>query len=100
MRFKMVMIVVLIWFGQNTFGQVSTENNNIVEDTPNDTNVTTNKNSDLVYNDKEWKKIKRQIRRNKKRITNSKNGIHSYKKVDTIYLEIKVSKNNSQITNW
>ncbi|WP_405208150.1 hypothetical protein [Aquimarina sp. LLG6339-5] len=100
MKFKMVMIVVLIWFGQNAFGQVNIEKNNIVEDTPDNTIVVANENSEVAYNDKEWKKIKRQIRRNKKRITNSKNGIHSYKKVDTIYLEIKISKTNSQITNW
>ncbi|AXT58026.1 hypothetical protein J8L88_09470 [Aquimarina sp. MMG015] len=100
MKFKMVIIVVLIWFGQNAFGQANTEKNNTVEDTPHNTIVVTNENSEVVYNDKEWKKIKRQIRRNKKRITNSKNGIHSYKKVDTIFLEIKISKTNSQITNW
>ncbi|SEL13677.1 hypothetical protein SAMN04487910_1824 [Aquimarina amphilecti] len=100
MKLKMIMIVVLIWFGQNSFGQTNTEENSTVEDTVTTTAITTSNNNEVLYSDKEWKKIKKQIRRNKKRIANSKNGIHSYKKVDTIYLEIKISNTNSQITDW
>lgn len=106
MKLKMVMIIILIWFGQNTFGQTNgTENNNpkvesLEETTTINANTISNENSDFYYSDKEWKKVKNQIKRNKKRVTNSKNGIHSYKKLDTIYLEIKISKNNSRITDW
>ncbi|WP_299431820.1 hypothetical protein [uncultured Aquimarina sp.] len=113
MKLKMVMIIILIWFGQNTFGQTNTKENSTQEnnnskksnveysaETTKSTSVIANKNSEIYYSDKEWEKIKNQIKRNKKRITNSKNGIHSYKKLDTIYLEIKISKTNSLITDW
>ncbi len=116
MKFKMTMIVALICMGQTTFAQVnktketSEENkdaiNQIIEYQKENVDNTTTKQEVLrikdhiYYSDKEWKKIKRQIRRNRKRITNSNDGIHSSKVLDTIYLEIKISKTNSQITDW
>jgi len=107
MKLKMILIMILIWFGQNTFGQtnVTEKNNSKNAEAEYSEETTTNsataiKRSEIYYSDKEWKKIKNQIKRNKKRITNSKNGIHSYKKLDTIYLEIKISKTNSLITDW
>lgn len=115
MKHKIIIIIALIWIGQSAFAQVketektSEENksskNQIIEsqkDTVNNTNIeqkVAHVTDNIYYSEKEWKKIKRQIRRNKKRIT-SGNEIHSSKVLDTIYLEIKISKTNSQITDW
>ncbi len=42
--------------------------------------------------EKEWKKIKRQIRRNRKRISKHKNSIYTSRIIDTIYVDIPSNK--------
>jgi len=113
MKLKMVFVLALIWIAQSSFGQVSEVNDTTVAansftsdgidykkttvtETSSKQEMLDNNNA-LFYTNKEWRKIKRQIKKNKKRITNSKEGIHTSKVVDTIYLHIKT---NSQLTNW
>ncbi|WP_299214827.1 hypothetical protein [uncultured Aquimarina sp.] len=112
MKLKMIMMIALIWIGQSTFGQVSETKNsnseNLKEENIKDTlikpvseqDISYNNTNEAFYSEREWKKVKRQIRRSKKRITSNKDGIHSSKVIDTIYLEIKIPKTNSQITDW
>jgi len=112
MKLKMIMMIALIWIGQSVFGQVNETKNsnskNLKEKGTKDTlieplsdkDISYNNNNEKFYSEREWKKVKRQIRRNKKRITSNKDGIHSSKIIDTIYLEITIPKTNSQITEW
>ncbi|WP_159090935.1 hypothetical protein [Aquimarina aquimarini] len=54
------------------------------------------------YSKKEWQKIKKQLKKNKKRA--SKQNIHAYKKMDTIYLDIPNHRNDrtkeSRLSAW
>ncbi|MHA7056176.1 hypothetical protein ACWGOQ_0003080 [Aquimarina sp. M1] len=116
MKLKIVLVLVLVWVGQSAFGQAY-ETKNKLEDNNNQKELTVNQAenksitsisksdqlsmiNDVYFSDKEWEKTKRQIRRNRKRIVSSRNGIHTTKKLDTIYLEIKIPTNNSRITDW
>lgn len=97
-----VLMIALIWISQSAFGQTE-QIQNPSEDHPNSTHISSkvpSENLNTYYSKKEWKKIKRQIRKSKKRITNSKDGIHKHRILDTIYIEINASKTNSQLTNW
>ncbi|MDH7445230.1 hypothetical protein [Aquimarina sp. 2201CG14-23] len=105
---KIVLILILIWVGQHSYGQeiqhknITNEANNAEKPTSKNTleDSISNRGNDIFYSDAEWRKIKREIQRNKKRITNNKEGVHSTRVLDTIYLEIKISKTASQITDW
>ncbi|WP_298541550.1 hypothetical protein [uncultured Aquimarina sp.] len=117
MKLKMIMMIALVWIGQSTFGQVNETKSNAIENSISENlkekntkdtvikpiseqDISYNNNNDAFYSEKEWKKMKRQIRRNKKRITSNKDGIYNSKVLDTVYLEIKITKTNSQITDW
>ncbi|WP_299312212.1 hypothetical protein [uncultured Aquimarina sp.] len=117
MKLKMIIMIALIWIGQSTFGQVSETKNDTIENTNSEDlkekdtkdtliksvseqDISYNSKNETFYSEKEWKKVKRQIRRNKKRITSNRDGIHNSKILDTVYLEIKIPKTNSQITDW
>ncbi len=52
------------------------------------------------FSKKEWKKIKKQILKNKKRISKLEDGIHSYKTLDTIYLDAPVYSTKSSLSGW
>ncbi|WP_282080834.1 hypothetical protein [Aquimarina algiphila] len=54
------------------------------------------------YSKKEWRKIKKQLSRNKKRVSNTKNSIYTSRTIDTIYLNIPVNNNNneSRLSGW
>ncbi len=52
------------------------------------------------YSKKEWRKIKKQILKNKKKITNQKNSIHVSKVIDTIYLDIPSFNKVSRLSGW
>ncbi|WP_378182291.1 hypothetical protein [Aquimarina sp. SS2-1] len=114
MKLRILIMIALIWIGQSAFGQTTESKNNSTDKNSKSTTVlakdtlitnvseqeSSSKDNSLYYSEKEWKKIKRQIRRNRKRITSSKEGIHTSKRLDTIYLEIKVPATNTQITDW
>lgn len=119
MKLKMLTIMSMIWICQSAFGQVNqieqTSINSAISNNSNSTNVSTKndiaqtstqnklnqKKNDIFYSKKEWKKIQKEIQKNKKRIANSKDGIHTSKVLDTIYLEIKIPESSSaQITDW
>ncbi len=48
------------------------------------------------FSRKEWRKIKKQLQKNKKRILSEANSIHSYKVVDTIYLDVPTNTKESK----
>ncbi len=50
------------------------------------------------YSKKEWRKIKKQLFKNRKRI--SKLEIHTSKEVDTIYLDIPAYSTESSLSGW
>ncbi|GAA4277102.1 hypothetical protein GCM10022259_18260 [Aquimarina mytili] len=50
--------------------------------------------------EKKWRKIKRQIRRNKKKFSTNKNLIHTSKTVDTIYLNAPSKTNETRLSDW
>lgn len=54
------------------------------------------------YSKKEWKKIKKQLKKNKKRFSNSNNSIHTSKIIDTIYLNIPIPTHTreSRLSGW
>ncbi|GGX05939.1 hypothetical protein [Aquimarina muelleri] len=60
--------------------------------------VTTNKPIRIKsYNEKEWRKIKKQIKKSKKRFSNAKNPIHSIRKIDTVYIH---TSKESLLSGW
>ncbi|MBW1294350.1 hypothetical protein [Aquimarina litoralis] len=104
MKLRILLMIVLIWSGQNLIGQGTTiENTTIITEYSDNSEHKKNKKAkkkELKNANREWRKIKKEIRRNKRRIANSKDGIHSYKTIDTVFVEIKTSEVNSQITDW
>ncbi len=55
-----------------------------------------------TYKEKEWKKIKKQLRRTKKRFSNPRNTVHTYKKIDTVYLNApkQIKESESRLSDW
>ncbi|MDY8136535.1 hypothetical protein [Aquimarina sp. 2201CG5-10] len=53
-----------------------------------------------TYTDKKWKKIERQIKRNKKRISQQKQEIKASKIIDTIFLDIPKFTNDTRLSDW
>ncbi len=51
------------------------------------------------YSKKEWKKIKKQLLKNKQRIS-EQNSIHSSRTLDTIYLDIPTQREKSRLSGW
>ncbi|MDY8136534.1 hypothetical protein [Aquimarina sp. 2201CG5-10] len=56
--------------------------------------------NDKFYSEKEWKKIQKQIKRNKKKVANRRDNIHSSKVIDTIYLDVPALSGESQLSGW
>lgn len=52
------------------------------------------------YSKKEWKKIKRQLKKNRRKFSNAKNSIHSSKTMDTIFLNIPDQHTESRLSGW
>ncbi len=52
------------------------------------------------YSEKEWKKIRKQIQRNKKRVSKYKSNVYASKKIDTIYLDIPSHNEKSRLSGW
>ncbi len=52
------------------------------------------------YSKKEWKKIKKQILRNKEKFSSQKNGIQTFKTIDTIFLDIPIYDKGSLLSGW
>ena len=50
-----------------------------------------------TYSEKEWKKITKQIKRNKKRLSYMKKDMYPAKKIDTVYLH---PKKESLLSGW
>lgn len=50
-----------------------------------------------TYSEKEWRKIRKQIHRNKKRLSYKKSNIYSTKKIDTIYIH---PRKESLLSGW
>ena len=53
------------------------------------------------FSRREWKKIKKEIQKNKKKILGEQNGIHTTKVMDTIFLDIPINpRRESQLSGW
>ncbi|AXT61017.1 hypothetical protein D1816_11890 [Aquimarina sp. AD10] len=53
------------------------------------------------FSRKEWRKIKKQLLKNKKRISKSKEAIHTTKIMDTVFIEIPIKNNlRSSLSGW
>ncbi|TPN85918.1 hypothetical protein [Aquimarina algicola] len=110
MRFKFVILTAFIIISSVSFGQefkndltsVKTIDNQIQDeqfsiDQMSDRLVvktSIDKQNQDFYSKKEWKKIKKQLRKNRKKFSNKGNNIHSYKVIDTIYLNIPNRRSN------
>ncbi len=52
------------------------------------------------YSKKEWRKIKNQLKKSKKRISKLQDGIHTTKRIDTIYLNVPRPTKESSLSGW
>jgi hypothetical protein len=55
------------------------------------------------YSKKEWRKIKKQLKKNQRRVFNTKNSIHTSKVMDSMYINIPAytTKNKqSRLSGW
>ncbi|PKV49611.1 hypothetical protein ATE84_1643 [Aquimarina sp. MAR_2010_214] len=55
------------------------------------------------YSKKEWRKIKKQLKKNKRRVSNTKNSVYTYKVIDTIYIDIpsfNTVRGKSRLSGW
>lgn len=52
------------------------------------------------YSEKKWEKIKKQIQRNKRRVSKYKSSVYTSKKIDTIYLDIPPNSGKSRLSGW
>ncbi|MEB3343989.1 hypothetical protein U6A24_00875 [Aquimarina gracilis] len=109
--------VCSIFYGQdfkNDLTSVKTIDNQIQENkySSDDVSVTTDrlvlktsmdnisKKDKQFFSKKEWRKIKKQLLKNKKRISKIEGGIHTYKTIDTIYVDIESYPTRSSLSGW
>ncbi|WP_108808315.1 MULTISPECIES: hypothetical protein [Aquimarina] len=55
------------------------------------------------YSKKEWRKIKKQLKKNKRRASNAKHSIYASKVMDTIYIDIpayNIGSGQSRLSGW
>ncbi len=52
------------------------------------------------FSRREWRKIKKQLQKNKKRIIGEKNSIHTSKVMDTIYFNVPTQGGESRLSGW
>ncbi|MBQ4818493.1 hypothetical protein [Aquimarina sp. MMG016] len=52
------------------------------------------------YSKKEWKKIRKKMRKAKKRISNNGDIIHTSKVLDTVFISPSYSNNRTQLSGW
>ncbi len=90
MKLKFALLFICLCTYQFSIAQ-STTTNTAPQEEPVQERITT-------YTDKEWKKIKKQLKRNQKRIARKKYQAYTKKAVDTIYLNIP-SKTNTRLTD-
>ena len=55
---------------------------------------------EFILNDKEWKKIKKQMKRNRKKVKNQEDYVHTYKKIDTIFLSPSKHSEKIELSGW
>ncbi len=104
MKMKTTMTITLILISFLSIGQsypnddnaISVDNNEIQQKEK----PTAKDQKNIALKEKKWKKTKKQILRNKKRFSSHKNTVHSSKIIDTIYIDIPASINNSRLSEW
>lgn len=52
------------------------------------------------YSKREWRKIKKQLKKNRRRVSNTKNSIYASKVLDTIYLNVPKFSEESRLSGW
>ncbi len=105
MKLKFVLIITIGWISQSSFAQNYTTNTLAVDNNQQQIKVSkTSENNiatEATYTRKEWKKIKREIRKNKKRISKNNTNNWRSKATDTVFLQIPFpSKADSRVTDW
>ncbi len=111
---RIIITIVLLWTSNFLMGQsyqsknfANTEVLEEIELSPeltessaviNDTNEDILPQINSSFNDKQWKKIKKKIKKNKKRFLNSDRKNTISKTLDTIYLNSPSSKEKTQIS--
>ncbi|WP_152538293.1 hypothetical protein [Aquimarina megaterium] len=63
-------------------------------------NVAQQSKNTTIYSEKKWKKIRKQIEKNKKRASKYKSSVYASKKIDTIYLDIPSNSGKSRLSGW
>ncbi|EZH74523.1 hypothetical protein ATO12_12190 [Aquimarina atlantica] len=63
-------------------------------------NVAEQSKNTTIYSEKKWKKIRKQIEKNKKRASKYKSSVYASKKIDTIYLDIPNNSGKSRLSGW
>ncbi|PKV49610.1 hypothetical protein ATE84_1642 [Aquimarina sp. MAR_2010_214] len=63
-------------------------------------NVAQRSKNTSIYSEKKWKKIRKQIQKNKKRLFKYKNSVYASKKIDTVYLDIPTYSGKSRLSGW
>ncbi len=63
-------------------------------------NVAQQSKNTTIYSEKKWKKIRKQIEKNKKRASKYKSNVYASKKIDTIYLDIPSNSGKSRLSGW
>ena len=55
---------------------------------------------EFILNDKEWKKIKKQMKRNRNKVKNQEDYVHTFKKIDTIFLSPSKHLEKIELSGW
>ncbi len=115
MKMKIAMTtVLLLCISYSSIGQSNTTDfksisNNTLQKQASSyttTSVEVNENIDqqskntTIYSEKKWKKIRKQIEKNKKRASKYKSDVYASKKIDTIYLDIPANSGKSRLSGW
>ncbi len=98
MKLKTPITIALLWISFSSTGQINT---NSQFSTTSNYEVAQNKEpKDSILRAKKWKKIKKQIQRNKKRFSSNKNVIKTTKLIDTVYINVPANIKESRISDW
>lgn len=54
----------------------------------------------FILNDNEWKKIKKQMRRNRRKVKSEDDYVHTYKKMDTVFLSPTKHFKKIELSGW
>ncbi len=98
MKLKILITVIILSISFLSIGQ--SQNTQFFDTTKNE-KPSKKAPKDSLFTEKDWKKIKKQIQKNKKRYTSYKSTITLSKVIDTIYIDIPSDKKeDSRLSDW